>query len=142
MKRVSRAKPAAKVDGKGAFYSDKLVQRLGDRRITLYRRRDVRDSSWYVCVYLREENRQYRVSLKTDDLDIAKRKAERVIIDVLGRVGHGERILAPALADVLSKYEQEQQRLVASQQISTRTVEMQRYRIRRGLRFVGEHYPA
>jgi integrase len=120
----------------------RVVQRLGDRRITLYRRKDIEHGSWFLCVYLREEKRQYRVSLKTDDREHAKRKAESVLIDLLGRVRNGERILSPSLGDVLRAYDERQQQEVASGQISPRTVVLQRYRIRRGFEFLTTYHPA
>ncbi|MGA7822884.1 MAG: hypothetical protein WCA14_01730, partial [Steroidobacteraceae bacterium] len=120
----------------------RVVQRLGDRRITLYRRKDIENGSWFLCVYLREEKRQYRVSLKTDDREQAKRKAESVLIDLLGRVRNGERILSPSLGDVLRAYDERQQQEVSSGQISPRTVALQRYRIRRGFEFLTTYHPA
>jgi integrase len=126
----------------GERRQSRVVQRLGDRRITLYRRKDIEHGSWFLCVYLREEKRQYRVSLKTDDREQAKRKAEAVLIDLLGKVRNGERILSPSLGDVLRAFEIRQQQGVAGGQISPRTVALQRYRIRRGFEFLKTHYPA
>src|SRR5579862_8635895 len=118
----------------------RVVQRLGDRRITLYRRKDIAGGSWFLCVYLREEKRQYRVSLKTDEREEAKRNAEAVLIDLLGRVRNGEKILSPSLGDVLRAYDERQQQEVASGQISPRTVALQRYRIRRGFEFLATYH--
>src|SRR5579863_2841440 len=96
MQRVSSS--AQKADNRRQA---RVVQRLGGRRITLYRRNDIGRSSWFLCIYLREEKRQYRISLKTDDREDAKSKAEAVLIELLGRVRNGERILSPSLAEVL-----------------------------------------
>jgi integrase len=137
MQRVS-----SKAERSDAIRQSRVVQRLGDRRITLYRRKDIDRGSWFLCVYLREEKRQYRVSLKTDDREEAKRKAEAVLIDLLGRVRNGERILSPSLGDVVRAYEQRQQQEVAGGQLSPRTFALQRYRIRRGLEFLGTHHSA
>jgi integrase len=120
----------------------RVVQRLGDRRITIYRRNDIQHGSWFLCVYLREEKRQYRVSLKTEDRDEAKRKAEEVLIDLLGRVRNGEKILSPSLSDVLRGYGERQQQQVAGGQIAPRTVVLQQYRIRRGFEFLKTYHPA
>ena len=101
MSRVSFRTDEDRKERGGRFYADRIVQRIGDRRITLYRRNDVADSSWFFCVYLREEQRQYRVSLRTSARDEARRKAESVLIELLGRVRNGEKILSPSLRDVL-----------------------------------------
>jgi len=127
---------------RGGFYSERLVQRLGDRKITLYRRTDINDSSWFFCVYLREEKRQYRVSLKTTDRQQAKRKAEDVLIELLGRIRGGEKILSPSLGDVLRLYREEQTRLVDAGQIAKKTVTLQSYRINLGIEFLTTLYPA
>jgi integrase len=142
MKRVSLVAGNRAQPRKAGSYSDRIVQRLGDRRITLYRRTDIDDSSWFFCVYLREEKRQYRISLKTTDRQQAKRKAEDVLIELLGRIRGGEKILSPSLGDVLRDYRKEQERLVAEGQIAKNTVRLQAYRINLGVEFLATLYSA
>jgi integrase len=126
----------------GRFYADRIVQRIGDRRITLYRRNDVADSSWFFCVYLREEQRQYRVSLRTSARDEAKRKAETILIELLGRVRNGEKILSPSLDDVLRDFKKDQELRVTEGRLSSKTVQLQSYRIKLGFEFLATKYPA
>lgn len=141
MARVSSDTRRDRVEG-GRFYTDRIVQRIGDRRITLYRRRDVADSSWFLCVYLREEKRQYRVSLRTAVRDEAKRKAEIVLIELLGRIRNGEKILSPSINDVLLLYKQDQEQKVKDGRLSGKTVTLQSYRISLGMEFLATEYPA
>jgi integrase len=140
MKRVSRHNEKVLYPKKSGFYSHRIVQRLGGRRITLYRRNDIAESSWFFCVYLKEEKRQYRVSLNTTDKDEAKDKSETILIDLLGRIKNGETVFSPTLADVLRLYNEDQERKVAQGQISKKTVQLQRYRIKLGMDFISSHY--
>jgi hypothetical protein len=133
MTRVSSLQES-KLQAKGpGFYSDCIVQRLGDRRITLYRRTDIQDSCWFFCVYLREEKRQYRISLKTTDRHEAKRKAENVLIELLSKIRNGEKILSYSIAEVLRFCRSEQERLVQENPIAAKTVLLQSYRIKLGM---------
>jgi integrase len=138
MTRVSQSKGASQKSS----YTDRIVQRIGDRRITLYRRADIADSSWFLCVYLREEKRQYRVSLRTTARDEAKRKAESVLIDLLSRIRSGEKILSPSLEDVLLLFAKDQEQKVKEGRLSPKTVALQGYRINLGLEFLATEYPA
>ncbi len=141
MKRVSSAVANAE-SNTGGSYKSRVVQRFGDRRITLYRRADIAEGSWFLCLYLREEKRQYRVSLKTDSLERAKRAAEDLLIDLLGRVRSGERVLSPTLSEVLRQYHEDQAVKVRDGQLSAKTVLLHSYRIKLGLAFLGTHYPS
>lgn len=132
----------AQAERKSGSLTNRIVQKLGGRSITLFRRDDITDSSWFFCVYLREEKRQYRVSLKTTDRAEAKRKAESVLIDLLGRIKTGEKILSPSLGDILRLYRAEQARRVSDGQISAKTATLQSYRINSGVAFLASKYPA
>ena len=142
MKRVSSLNQKVAYPKTTGFYSHRIIQRFGGKRITLYRRNDIADSSWFFCVYLKEAKRQYRISLMTADKDEAKDKAETILIDLLGRLKNGETVFSPTLQEVLRSYNEDQERKVAQGQISSKTVQLQRYRIKLGMEFISSRYPA
>ena len=50
--------------------NSEIIQ-FGSRHFTIYQRGDVKHSSWFFRVYLKEEDRFYRKSLKTRDRNTA-----------------------------------------------------------------------
>ena len=53
--------------GKRGSELNKKVISFGRHKVTLYRRGDVTQSSWYFRVHIKEEDRNYRQSLHTLD---------------------------------------------------------------------------
>ncbi len=120
---------------------DKHVIPFGDLNLTLYRRTDVEKSSWFMRVHIKQEDRNYRKSLGTDDLVTATKAAQREVINILAKVQSGQRILALALKDLLRQFSIHMEKLVKQDQISPRTWISQRYRIGLGLEFLKTKYP-
>jgi hypothetical protein len=65
---------------------DRVKISFGKYKITLYRRTDVRVSSWFFSIHLKEEDRKYRKSLNTDDLEQAKVAAQTEVINILAKL--------------------------------------------------------
>ena len=142
MKRVSPADPKAPTRRKTGFYAQRVVQRLGGRRITLYRRNDIADSSWFCCLYLREEKKQYRISLKTDDKNEAQRKAANLSSSTYWAESRmAKQCSRRHWKQVYQSYKEEQARLVEQEQIAHKTRLLQGYRIKLGLEFIKSQYP-
>lgn len=133
---------AARDYGKRGSQKQKHVIEFADLSVTLYRRADIDNSSWFFRVHLKQEDRNYRKSLGTDDLATATKAAQREIIKLLAKVESGQRVLALALKDLLRQFSLYCEKLVEQDQISKNTWKAQRYRLRLGLDFLRTKYPA
>jgi integrase len=127
--------------GKRESQKNKHVIAFGDLNVTLYRRSDVQNSSWFFRIHIKQEDRNYRKSLDTDDLPTAKKRAHTEVIKILAKVESGQRVLALALKDLVRQFSLHMENLVRQDQISPRTWISQRYRIRTGLEFLKTKYP-
>jgi len=116
------------------------VLTFGRHRVTLYRRTDVHNSSWFFSLHLREEDRKYRKSLKTDSLDEAKSLAGTEVINILAKVQSGQRILALSLKDLLKRFSTAMEEHVKQGQLSSNTWSNHKSRINNGLRFLATKY--
>lgn len=120
---------------------DKKVIPFGDLNLTLYRRTDVEKSSWFMRVHIKQEDRNYRKSLGTDDYQVAVKAAQREVINILAKVQSGQRILALALKDLVRQFSLHMEKMVEQDQIAPKTWVSQRYRIGLGLEFLKTKYP-
>jgi integrase len=120
---------------------DKRVIPFGDLNLTLYRRADVEKSSWFMRVHIKQEDRNYRKSLGTDDYQAAVKAAQREVIGILAKVQSGQRILALALKDLVRQFSLHMEKMVEQDQIAPKTWVSQRYRIGLGLEFLKTKYP-
>jgi hypothetical protein len=109
---------------------------FGKYRATLYRRSDVDRSSWFLRVFLREEGRHYRKSLRTSDRAEAVQRATTELVSVLSKVESGQRILAISLKDLVRRFSAHLEQQVASGALSPRTLTSQRYRVNLGCEFL------
>jgi len=127
--------------GKRGSELNKKVIPFGRRKVTLYRRGDVIQSSWYFRVHIKEEDRSYRQSLHTVDRNEAEKAVHEEMIRILTRVGSGERLLALALKDLVRKFSLHMESVVAKNNIASSTWRNQRYRIGLGVEFLKTRYP-
>lgn len=118
------------------MHPERVKIAFGKYKITLYRRTDVKISSWFFSIHLREENRKYRKSLDTDDLEQAKIAAQTEVIKILARVESGQKVLAVSLADLRRRYALYEQGLVDQMQLSKNTLDNHGTRINHGLEFL------
>jgi integrase len=109
---------------------------FGKYKITLYRRTDVRVSSWFFSIHLKEEDRKYRKSLNTDDLAKATVAAQTEVINILARVESGQKVLAVSVLDLKRRYALYEQGLVEQGQMSKNTLDNHGTRINHGLKFL------
>jgi site-specific recombinase XerD len=109
---------------------------VGPYKATLYRRADVANSSWFFRVYLKQEGRHFRKSLKTDSLHLAEQLAVKEIIEVLARAESGQRILAVSLADLRRRFKLHQEGEVARGERSQNTFDNHGTRLNHAFRFL------
>lgn len=120
----------------------KQVIPFGKLRVTIYRRSDIANSSWYFRLHLKEERRHFRKSLQTTDRHEAIARAQTEVINVLAKVRSGERILALSLKDLVRRFSLYQESLVKSEQLSPKTLAVQSYRVNLGCGFLKSIYSA
>jgi integrase len=109
---------------------------VGPYKGTLYRRADLSKSSWFFRIYLKEEGRHFRKSLKTGDLQAARELATNEVIQILAKVKSGERILAVSLADLRRRFSLHQQTLVEQGQLAKNTLDNHGTRLNHGINFL------
>jgi integrase len=115
---------------------DKCIVKFGTHAATLYRRPEAKKSSWFFRIFVREEKRHYRKSLRTTDLNQAKFLVTDKVIEILGKVQSGQRLLDVSLNDLHRQYQIHMDHQVEIGQISPNTWKSHRYRPRLGLEFL------
>jgi integrase len=114
---------------------------FGSHKVTLYKRGDTQDSSWFFRIHLKDEDRFYRKSLDTKDKDVAAKRAHDELIALLSRLQSGQRILALSLTDLVRRFSLHCEELVRQDQLSAKTWINHRYRIGSGVEFLKTVYP-
>ena len=122
---------------RGAITNKETV-RFGKYRTAIYRRGDVANSSFFMRIYLKDEERYFRKSLQTQNRKEAIDLATTELINVLAKVESGQRILAISLGDLRRRYALEQEKQVQSGDLSANTQRQHHYRIETGLKFIKE----
>ena len=115
---------------------DQCIVKFGTHSATLYRRPEAKRSSWFFRIFIREEKRHYRQSLRTTDLNQAKFLVTDRVIEILGKVQSGQRVLDVSLNDLHRQYQIHMDHQVENGQISLNTWKSHRYRLRLGLEFL------
>lgn len=121
---------------------DKQPIRFGRSMATIYRRGDIENSSWFFRLYLKEEKRHYRKSLKTADRKEAFDLAHSEIVAILAKLQTGVRILAIALKDLVRRYKLHIQNQVVSGELAKTTMRLNLYRVAHGCEFLASVYEA
>lgn len=121
---------------------NKQIIPFGNRKATIYRRGDLENSSWFYRIYIREEKRHYRKSLKTTDRREAIQFAQDELVSILAKIRTGERILAISLQDLCRRYAMHQEQLVRDGTIAPKTLALNRFRLKLGCEFLKEKLPA
>lgn len=106
------------------------------RWVQFYRRTDSESTAWYVCVYVKEEDRQFRRSLGTPDFKEAQLKAHKLLEDTFFQIRSGGRLFAPSLREVYSEWCAAQELLVRQEQIAPTTLRQLINFPRRGIEFL------
>jgi integrase len=114
---------------------------FGSHKVTLYKRGDTGDSSWFFRVHLKDEDRFYRKSLGTKDKEEASRRAHDELVALLAKLQSGQRILALSLSDLVRRFSLHCEALVRQDQLSQKTWINHRYRIGSGVQFLATKYP-
>lgn len=93
------------------------VHRLGPSLI-IYRRTDVRHRNWYCRIKLPKEDRYKRFSLKTSDIEAAKREAIKREIAIETKLEHQLPVFDKPFHEVALEYSEHQRRLADIGQIT------------------------
>jgi integrase len=130
--------PSNSLYGTRGAVTDKELIRFGKYRATIYRRSDVANSNFFLRIYLKDEGRYFRKSLRTQNRKQAIDLASTELVNVLAKVESGQRILAISLGDLRRRFALEQEKQVINGDLSTNTQRQHHYRIETGLKFLTE----
>ena len=103
---------------------------------TIYRRTDLKESSYFLRVFIKEEGKYIRRSLQTDDVVQARKAATEQIIQIFTKVESGQRVISISLAELKRKFWIQRESLVAQGQVSKNTLDNHATRISHGMRFL------
>jgi integrase len=120
----------------------KQIVKFGRARATIYKRADIDNSSWFFRLYLKEEKRHFRRSLKTSDRREALDILHDEVVAILAKQQTGQRILAVPLKDLVSRYRSHLQSRLDSGAIARKTMLLNQYRIAHGCEFLASVYEA
>jgi len=111
-------------------------------RVSLYRRGDLKSPSWFMRMYIREEHRYFRKSLRTADREEAAERAVTEMLEILAKVRNGERILTVSLKDLLRRYALHQEEQIRQRALAPKTLLLHRHRLKLGREFLLSKFPA
>lgn len=117
---------------------------FGSARGLIYRRTDSTNGSWYFRVYIKEESRYIRKSLKTRDIREAKRFAEEELFDVLYKKKSGQSLISCSFTDACRQF-QLHEKECANDNVkgySQRTIDLHSHYIRQVSRYMSEKFPS
>jgi len=97
---------------------------------------DLKTSSWFLRVYVREEGKHYRRSLKTDDVNQAKELAVKEIIAIYGKLASGQQVFSISLYELKRRFWMHREALVQQGQVAKNTLDNHGTRINHGMRFL------
>jgi integrase len=93
---------------------------------------------WQMRLWVCDENRYFRKSLRTKDIELAKEKARKIYYQMMGQIEVGRRIFSISMGELVEKYmEHQQQRVDAGFIVQGRHTTI-RTQLKHLLSFVGE----
>ena len=100
---------------KSQFLIDKLELHPG---LIIFRRGGVKHHNWYCRIKIPKEDRYKTISLKTADIDEAKKKATRHSYDIETRIQHQVPVFEKTFAEVANEYHDFQKLLALAKDIT------------------------
>ena len=96
-------------NNKTAFYTTEHM--ICDGAVSVLRTKQS-NQIWQMRVWVREENRHFRKSLRTRDLEEAKEKARKIYYQMMGQIEVGHKIFSITMGECVGKYLEHQQQRV------------------------------
>ena len=115
---------------------------VGKTKVTLYQRKDNGSPSWYFKMRVKGERQYYKRSLKTTSFTEAKELAEEKVIELLGAIKAGDKIVSPTLQEVFRQYRKYLEDSVRRGQRRTSTINNLFSRLNTGQRFIAAKLPS
>ena len=101
--------PPRASNNKTVFYTDEVL--ICDGAVKLHRTRQS-NKIWQLRGWVREENRYFKKSLRTRELEEAKEKARKLYYQMMGQIEVGHRIFSITMGLCIEKYLEHQQQRV------------------------------
>ncbi len=111
-------------------------------KVTLYQRADNGSPSWYFKIRLKGERQYYKRSLKTASFTEAKELAEEKIVEILGAVKSGNKIVSLTLNNVFRQYKLHLDDQVRRGMLRPSTLKNLSSRLNTATRFISHKLPA
>lgn len=103
--------------------------RFGRHTATIYRRKGSEALTWHFRLYVKDEALHYRKSLKTSDRRDAVQFAEQEIVSLLAKQQNGLKIRSPTVAEAIRAFQLNDEKELAAEVVSKRTVVMHNHYI-------------
>lgn len=114
---------------------------IGKTKVTLYQRKDNGSPCWYFKLRIKGERQYYKRSLKTTLYSEAKELAEERVIELLGAIKAGDKIVSPSLHEIFRQYRKHLDDSVRRGQRRASTIKNMFSRLNSGQRFISAVLP-
>lgn len=115
---------------------------IGKTKVTLYQRKDNGSPCWYFKMRVKGERQYYKRSLKTTSFTEAKELAEEKVIELLGSIKAGDKIVSPSLQEIFRQYRKHLEDSVRRGQRRPSTIRNLFSRLNIGERFINALLPS
>ena len=115
---------------------------IGKTKVTLYQRKDNGSPCWYFKMRVKGERQYFKRSLKTTSFTEAKELAEEKVIELLGAIKAGDKIVSPTLQEIFRQYRKHLEDSVRRGQRRTSTINNLFSRLNTGQRFIAAKFPS
>ena len=99
-------------------------------------------SNWHLRIWINGEGRDFRICLKTTDIEEARERATKEALRIHGLIEGGQKVLGAPLQRLLTEFNDEQKLQVSLGNLREATRNQQDRQIQRGLRFLRSDSPA
>lgn len=106
---------------------------------TLYRRAATPRSNWHLRIWINGEGRDFRICLKTTDIEEARKRATKEAFRINNLIEGGQQVLGATLKRLVAEFSDEQQLQQSLGHLRESTRTKNGYFITRGLRFLAEN---
>jgi integrase len=122
----------------------RYVVKFGRAKGLIYRREDSDAGVWYFRMFLSDEKRYIRKSLKTTDIREAKEFAEDELVNILSKQKAGQPIIACTFTEAVREFQLHDEKChkAGLKGYSKQTLALHNHYIRRGMKYFAENFPA
>jgi integrase len=121
---------------KGGWHFDEV--KVFGGRVKIFRTKQSGDV-WQMRVWFHENQKYFRKSLRTEDIDEAKLRAEEIYLDLRAKVKNGERVFEHTTRELVNKYIEHRNEDVIANMITKERLQTISSQMKHYLSFVGDN---